>query len=215
MRYYFIFLLIFPIFKLESTTNHYKISIDEVDYYSTFSLEATDSLLLYIYNHDNEEQINYYDPDGSTIKFTYIDPDKNINIRIIKKDDKLIINSQHNDREKYEEIKLDKTSWQQSMSYSLGEFALSDQNDTEFLLVRLDNFEAEKMKAERIDIEEITVAGKEYSAVRIKVRAAGIKSFLWHGTYWFRDSDGLFLRYEGLNGLPGSSKTIIEYLDKE
>ncbi len=215
MKKYFLLFLLFPILIFSEVTYDYKIEIGEDVYYSSFSTSKTDSLILYIYRHEVEEQINYYNPDGTTNKFTHIDSTKNIDLIAIRSGNNVILKGTFEGKNIDEVIKLDKAPWKQSMSYSLSEFALGDKDKIEYWIIRLDKFKGEKMQAEKADAGDITINGKLYHAIKVKISAAGLRSKFWSGHYWFRSSDGLFLKYDGWNGLPGSTKTIIELLEKE
>jgi len=209
------FFLLFPILIFSEVTSDYKIEIGEDVYYSSFSTSKTDSLILYIYRHEVEEQINYYNFDGTTTKFTHIDSTRNIDLTAIYDGANVILKGTSEGKIIDEIIKLDKAPWKQSMSYSLSEFALGDEDKIEYWIIRLDKFKGEKMQADKAGIEDITINGKLYHAIKVKISAAGLRSKFWSGHYWFRSSDGLFLKYDGWNGLPGSTKTIIELIEKE
>lgn len=210
MQKVFLFILLLPIFLFCDSTNEYKITIGEEVYYSTFSTSISDSLILYVYKHEAEEQINYYNLDGTTYKFTYKDSIQDINWSVTKDGDNIILKGNSGEKIIDKIVKIDEEPWKQSMSYSLSEFALGNKEKIEFWIIRLDKFKGEKMQAEKSDTEDITINDKLYHTVKIKISAVGARSMFWHGHYWFGVSDGLFLRYEGLNGLPGSTKTIIE-----
>ena len=204
-----------PILLFCETINNYKIEIGEDVYYSSFSTTITDSLILYIYRHEVEEQINYYNFDGLTQKFTHKDSTRNIDLIAIKDGRNVILKGISGEKIVDTIIKLDESPWKQSMSYSLSGFAMGDKEKIEYWIVRLDKFKGEKMQAEKAGTEDITIKGTQYNTVKVKISAAGLRSKFWAGHYWFRISDGLFLKYEGWNGLPGSTKTIIELIEKE
>ncbi len=215
MKKVLLLIWILPILLFSEITNDYKIAIGEDIYYSSFSTATTDSLILYIYRHEAEEQINYYNLDGTTHKFTYKDSINNIDLSAIKDGKSITVIGNAADNIIDKTIKIDEKSWKQSMSYSLSEFALGESEKIEFWIVRMDKFKGVKMQAEKDSIEDITINGKLFHTVKVKISSAGVLSKLWHGYYWYQVSDGLFLRYEGLNGLPGSTKTIIEIQEKE
>jgi len=215
MKTVLLFLLFLPILLFSETTNNYKIAIGEDIYYSSFSIAKTDSIILYIYRHEAEEQINYYNQNGITQKFTYKDSVNNVDLIAIKDGRNIILKGTSGEKIIDTVIKIDERSWKQSMSYSLSGFAFGDKEKIEYWIVRLDKFKGEKMQAEKAGNEDITIKDKEYQAVKVIIKAAGLRSKFWSGHYWFRVSDGLFIKYEGWNGLPGSTKTIIELLEKE
>ena len=206
--------LFLPILLFSETTNNYKIAIGEDIYYSSFSTTTTDSLIMYIYRHELEEQINYYNFEGLTQIFTHKDSSRNIDLIAIKDGRNVILKGISGDKVIDEAIKLDDSPWKQSMSYSLSEFALGDEEKIEYWIIRLDKFKGEKMQAENAGTEVITIKGTQFNTVKVEISAAGLRSRFWSGHYWFRASDGLFLKYEGWNGLPGSTKTIIELLPR-
>lgn len=61
-----------------------------------------------------------------------------------------------------------------------------------------------------MEVDTIAVDGKKEPARRVMLRLAGWRSILWSGSYWFRESDGTYLKYEGANGPPGKAKTVVE-----
>jgi len=207
--------LFIPFLLFSEVTDDYKIAIGKDIYYSSFSTSTTDSLIQYIYKHEAEEQINYYALDGTTQKFTHKDSANNIDLSIFRDGENISIKGTSGKKVVDKIIKIDENPWKQSMSYSLSEFALGDKEKIEYWIIRLDKFKGEKMQAENAGTEDITIKGKQYHSIKVKISAAGLRSKFWSGNYWFRVSDGLFLKYEGWNGLPGSTKTIIELLEKE
>lgn len=215
MKKIVVIIFLLPVLLIGLVTNNYKISIGDDIYYSSFSTTKTDSLILYKYDHEAEQQINYYNLDGSTWKFTHTDSTKNIDFSAIKNGNEIILYGKNGKIFIDKTVEIDDSPWKQSMSYSLSEFALSNKDHLEFWIIRLDKFEAIKMKAEKEELEEITIVNEQYLAVKVKISATGFRSAFWHGYYWFRNSDGLFLRYKGLNGLPGSTETIVEFIEKE
>jgi len=215
MRKVLLLFLFLPILLFCETTNNYKIAISEDIYYSSFSTTTSDSLILYIYRHEVEEQINYYDLDGVTQKYTHKDSVRNIDLTATKDGKNVILKGIFGEKNIDTIVKLDDDPWKQSMSYSLSEFALSEEEKIEYWIIRLDKFKGVKMRAEKAGTDDITIDDILYHTIKVKISAAGLRSKFWSGNYWFRISDGLFLKYEGWNGLPGSTKTIIEFIEKE
>ncbi|MDP8204299.1 MAG: hypothetical protein P9L95_07200 [Candidatus Tenebribacter mawsonii] len=215
MRKVLLLFLFLPILLFCETTNNYKIAISEDIYYSSFTTTKIDSMNLYIYHHEVEEQINYYDLDGFTQKYTHKDSVRNIDLTATKDGKNVILKGILGEKNIDTIVKLDDDPWKQSMSYSLSEFALSEEEKIEYWIIRLDKFKGVKMQAEKAGTDDITIDDILYHTIKVKISAAGLRSKFWSGNYWFRISDGLFLKYEGWNGLPGSTKTIIEFIEKE
>jgi hypothetical protein len=47
------------------------------------------------------------------------------------------------------------------------------------------------------------------AAGKVRIPLTGIMGRQWAGYYWFRWVAGLFLCYEGICGLPGTTKAVI------
>jgi hypothetical protein len=107
-------------------------------------------------------------------------------------------------------VKIDDSPWFQSLSYALGEFSQSRQDTIQFWIVRPDNFDVVKMRATRLGEEEVTTDKGLVLTRKVKISASGFLSHFWKAFYWFRESDGLFVRYRGVNGLPGTPSTTIQ-----
>ncbi len=109
-------------------------------------------------------------------------------------------------------ISIDDAPWYQPMSFSLTSFIKSDKSSGEFWSLRPTDLLAFKMKAEKKEVQFIELQGKEVEVQKVKVSLTGLRSMFWHGYYWLRKADGLFMKYEGVNGPPGTPKTIIEFI---
>jgi hypothetical protein len=106
-------------------------------------------------------------------------------------------------------VDIDDDPWYQPLSYALGQFSQSGRDSIRFWTIRPDKLEPIKLQAQRQDSEPVLTAAGLYLAHRVRISATGLWSRLWKANYWFRLEDGLFVRYEGSNGLPGTTKTII------
>jgi len=62
-------------------------------------------------------------------------------------------------------------------------------------------------------IYQIDVLGKKENCTKVKVTLDSFLSIFWSVNYWFRNTDGLFVRYEGLKGGPASPKKHISILN--
>jgi hypothetical protein len=106
---------------------------------------------------------------------------------------------------------IDEAPWYQSLSWSLRRLVLSDDKQTEFWTLRPDTLEKHKMVAKKMGEEEVQIEGVSVPAVRLEVRLKGMLGPFWSSTYWYRKTDGVWLRYEGPSGPPGKPMILIEY----
>ena len=101
------------------------------------------------------------------------------------------------------------------MEWSLQPFAVSGSSEPLlFWVVQPYDGQAFLMQAREEKAEDIPVDGRTLEARRVKVSPWGILSLFWSSLYWFRLSDGTFLRYEAVRGLPGTPKTVVELIEE-
>ncbi|WKN41648.1 hypothetical protein [Tunicatimonas pelagia] len=113
-------------------------------------------------------------------------------------------------------VDIDERQWFNKLDHGLSEFAASDQQELSFWVLKLvSDLDPLKMEAKKLGTESLTIDGKAYDAVKVKLTIDNFMlSKLWSAELWYRISDGLFLRYEGANGGPGTPITIIELDEK-
>ena len=110
------------------------------------------------------------------------------------------------------EVRIDDAIWFNKLDHGLSNFAASDQASLSFEALKLmDDLDLIGMEVERVGTERIKLNEKSYEAIKVKLTLNHfLLSKLWSAYCWFRASDGLFLRYQGANGKPGTPETIIE-----
>jgi hypothetical protein len=113
-------------------------------------------------------------------------------------------------------VEIDDDVWFNKLDHGLSAFAVSDQEELSFWVLKLlSDLDAIKMTAEKEGTERIRIGEQAYDAVKVKLTLDHfILSKLWAAHCWYRASDGLFLRYEGANGRPGTPVTVIELQKK-
>lgn len=133
-------------------------------------------------------------------------------IRAKRSGDRLILRGTRDGQPYSEEHTLDAAPWYQALSYSLRVWLESAADSTEFWTLRPDTLEAVKLSARRIGVEPLQTRAGTVEAVHVQVRARGMLAPFWKADYWFRADNHLFVKYQAVNGLPGSPETVIELL---
>jgi hypothetical protein len=105
---------------------------------------------------------------------------------------------------------LDERPWYQPLSFSLRFFLKAGVPETSFWTIRSDTLDVVTMQAEKQGLDEVEITGQLVPAFRVEIRRDGLFSSFWHGTFWFREADGLFVRYQGVHGPPGTSETVVQ-----
>jgi hypothetical protein len=93
---------------------------------------------------------------------------------------------------------------------SLEPFVLSGEERVRFMVIQPFDVEPFVMVARARGTERVEAGDKTYEAVHVVVSPEGFASLFYRVHYWFRSSDGLFVRYEGTRGPPGTPKTVVE-----
>lgn len=154
--------------------------------------------------------INLCSTDGATWQWQLKDSAKKNDINAKRQGNELKISGIRNGETYQETVELDERPWFQPLSYSLRAFLDSEQESITFWTIRADTIEVTSLQAEKQGEEEILINGKKTPAQIIEVHAEGFYAHFWHGTYWYRKSDNLFLMYRSVHGLPGTAETVVE-----
>jgi hypothetical protein len=114
-------------------------------------------------------------------------------------------------KKKYE---INDSPWYQCVQFSLQTFALSGNTKMGFWVIKPDDLVIFEFEAERLGEEKISINGKMTDTIRIRIRPAGFAGSFWHGDYWFRQSDGRYIRNKAAQGPPGTPVTIVELVSE-
>ena len=158
---------------------------------------------------DKKAFYNLCTPDGNTLKWKIVEEGKH-DITAIRRGDQLHISGIRNGKEYNDVIKIDERPWYQPLSFSLGKFLNSTEEETTFWVIRADTIEVIALTARKVGDEILHIENKDVVSQKVEVRAEGFFSSFWSANYWYRKGDNLFLRYQSVHGLPGTDATIVE-----
>lgn len=127
-----------------------------------------------------------------------------------RSDNSIVIKGDFKGKEITKELKIDNRPWYQAWNLSFGRFVLSNRDRQEFWTLRDSDLKEFVMVVLREKEEIIELNGEAIETVKVKVTLNNWMSKFWKVHYWFRKSDGVFLRYEGVNGPPGTPLTVTE-----
>jgi hypothetical protein len=136
-------------------------------------------------------------------------------ISLVRIADTIEMETSSGEKKDKKSLAIDGAPWYESMEVGLSRFAMSGVQREDFWAIDVDRRKATKMSAKRAGMETIDCSGSRFTAVRVLVTAAGVPALFYGVTYWFRQSDGLYLRFEGVRGGPGTPKTIVVYKGEE
>jgi len=197
-----------------NSTYLYKDTTGEATVHFCWNLERKADGQAIITSHSQEETfVNVCLADGRTRRWDVTRPD--MHARAFVEGQRLVMEGQLDGEKVSWDEPLKGRTWYQPLSFALRDVARGSRSEAEFFCLRPDNLEPMSMTAQRKGLESIGVKGSRAEAVRVRVRLKGLLSIAWHGDYWFRTKDNLFVRYEGVNGPPGTPKTVIELVQED
>jgi hypothetical protein len=136
--------------------------------------------------------------DFETVEWKLKDLKKNMDVTAVREGNKIIITGMFDGKEdNKKEIGIDDRPWHQIFQLGLMKFAITDtkEKSIEFWGLRPDNPGSSGVLAASKDkIETIEINGKKMEASKLRIGLAGWLSIFWTGDYWFRLSDGLYIK---------------------
>jgi hypothetical protein len=151
---------------------------------------------------------NLCDASGNTQEWRVRYPDADI---VAKRVGNLIrLQGTRNGKVIHQDLEIDASPWFQPLSYALGRFSQSHLDSVVFWTIRPDTLTVVKLRARSLGEEQVTTRAGLFPARKVRISLDGFLSHFWEAHYWFRQADGLFVRYEGANGLPGTPITTIQ-----
>jgi len=162
-------------------------------------------------------QVFNLDAQLGTISWSYEDPGENTRIMAERKDNNIILQGKARGKAITKKFKINDLPWNQSFNLGLEKFALDDIKKTKFWAIGTSGpgyMKITKFSVKRKKTETISVLGGKTSAVHIQISLSGLLSMFWTGNYWYRKSDGFFLRYKGKNK-PGAPVSIMEISEEK
>jgi len=148
-----------------------------------------------------------------TRSWSYINEEEDTRFRAVRSGDWIRFQGIKDGEELKKQIAVAPIPWLQFLGFSLSRFAASGETWMKFLCIYPKSLKPYTMLAKRKGVEEITVAGHTIRAVRIRVSLTGILSHLGGVNFWFRESDYVFVRFEGTS-LPWTSRIIYQLNDR-
>ncbi len=140
--------------------------------------------------------------DLSTRAWTFSDPARAMELDASVLDGRIVLSGSFRGKKVDKRFVAGGPPWNQLFQMGLGPFALSGMEEASFRSIGTQGpgeLKIGKMSVTRKGEEEIVLDGQKVAAVHLRISLSGLLAIFWHGDYWYRRSDGLFLRYRGKN----------------
>ena len=147
-----------------------------------------------------------------TISWSFEDAKENTRITARREDNRIYLQGTARGKAIKKKFKINDLAWNQSFNLGLEKFAQEGSKKIKFWAIGTSGpgyMKITKFSVKRKKVKEITIMGQQTAAHHIQISLSGLLSMFWTGNYWYRQSDGLFLRYKGKNK-PGAPITTME-----
>jgi hypothetical protein len=147
-------------------------------------------------------------PDFATVREGYEDKSGN-RLTLVRQGRRMLLTGARNNQPVSQEFAVDDTAWYGSILF-MRDFVLSGAAETVFYMTKPEEDRVIKLKAIREAREVIPVDGDSVDTVRVRFTLPDFRSIFWSSTYWFRATDGLFVKSLETRGPPGAAKVSVE-----
>jgi len=156
--------------------------------------------------------------DASTVTISYhvVSPARKIDYTVTRDGSILHVKGMFAGSPISKTITISGQPWYESIERSIHDYIVTGETrPLPFWIVNPWDANAYLLEAQFEGKKLITVNDRRVMAVRIRVGPTGLLRLFWSSLYWFRPEDGRFLRYEAVRGLPGTPKTVVEYMGSD
>ncbi len=152
-------------------------------------------------------------PYYGTVKWTYLEKASNTFLKAELKEEEIILTGLNKGEKVNKSFGIGSTVWNQLFNMGLTKFVLSDETKMKFYCIgtkgagelKCGKFTAVKKQAQVISI----MNDDEVDSLHVKMSLSGLLSIFWSAHYWYRKSDGLFLRYTNKKKLETASAKMV------
>lgn len=182
-------------------------------YLTSWESPQANGYLLHSHGSDGEVHDLFVDRELRTVWWRFRAPARKIDVRAVRRGNQIEITGRLDAKSVDRTLQIDGAPWYQSIERSLVPFALGPRGMTEeFWVVQPYSLKARKIEATNTGRHVIALDGGRTDTAVVKISLPGILSMFWSSHYWYRISDGKFVRFEGLRGPPGSPLTTVRLL---
>ncbi|MBN2400108.1 MAG: hypothetical protein JXI33_07185 [Candidatus Aminicenantes bacterium] len=140
--------------------------------------------------------------DLSTLVWTFSDPERQMELNARLQGADIVLSGSWRGNRVVKKFTAAGAPWNQLFQMGLRPFVLAGRKNYQFRSIGTQGpgeMKMGKFTVTRSGEEKIWLAGKEITSVHLRISLSGLLSVFWHGDYWYRKSDGRFLRYRGKN----------------
>ena len=155
---------------------------------------------------------HYITPMGSTVRWQHTDTELAHNFEVKRTGNNIAIHGTFKGNPINKTVEIDKDQWFNKVDHALSDWVRSDEDELDFWILKLSSdLDPLKIRAEKVGTETLKLDDGTFQAIKVKLTLCSFfMSNFWSSYYWYREDDGLFLKFTGAMGLPGTPTTTIE-----
>lgn len=213
MNKLFVFLMFFlPFFFLCADEFYFNSTTDGVTTEELWNITFTENgFSLYAGGPDKQVEMDgRSDADGHGITITYRVPEENNRYITAEHDgSKLILSGVNkNGRTFSRNVQLN-APWFSSFYIMPLHFINSNETQIDFSILEPLRNSVLKLRAVKEQEEILLIEGKTIDTVKVCITLPNIFGAFWRSFFWYRKSDGVFVKSEETRGFPGTSRTYM------
>lgn len=148
------------------------------------------------------EQVFYVDGSLKSTGWEFSNEKKNTKVSARLEDDMVVLTGIHEGKAISKKFKVRGEFWNQTFNFGLRDFSIGESDKIRFCAIGVEGpgeMKMGKFTVTKEGTEKTIVNGEEVETIRIKITLSGMLSVFWHGDYWYRQTDGRFIKYRGKN----------------
>lgn len=153
------------------------------------------------YSAAGEKFVTITDREYNTRRWRVITADGETNLTAVRTGNTLSVSGRFKGKPVNRHLDIDDCPWYQATSLSLRGLIDSDHAECIFWTIRFDTLTAHKIKAVKKGVEKLESAD---TMLHIRLTLPGLLAPFWKSDYWFALPQGVFHRFQGPSGPPGS-----------
>ena len=170
-------------------------------------------------DHVLEDQVFILNEKLLTQKWIFIRTRDNTNVVAELHDDEISIQGVRDGKKIDEDYDLDEYSWIQLWPMNLGlePFLKSSNQEIKYWAFGTEkpgDLDLAKFVASKEEKELIKLGSEEHLTQKVNITLSGWKSIFWDGYFFFRESDGRIIKYDG-DGAPGKPDAVTTLISEE
>ena len=162
------------------------------------------------YTAPDEKCLTITGPNYGTRSWTMANTAEDTDLMAERNGDTITLHGRFKGRPLDKSIAIDDAPWYQATSLSLRGLIESDNPEQRFWTIRTGTLTAHKIRAAKAGIQKDTAATGQPALMHVRLSLTGLLTPFWASDYWFSLPDGVFYRFEGPGGPPGTPDIVVQ-----